>query len=215
MSSMFEQSYQNARAAQAKWVEAMSSVFDEARRAFDGQTLSVDSAAAGQRVQQGIDQVFDYWRRAVEYNRDVVKRVAEANLEYLNVLQRQAEAAGGQTLSRLEEARQRSAQLAEQTQQALAKSASELENTGRNVAERAAQQFERNVDTAADQTVAATQEVADQTEQNAAAGEDVAESARDTARKASAAARKTTDRAGAQGRSATTKAARPAADTDR
>ncbi|MDO5499104.1 MAG: hypothetical protein Q4F67_05405, partial [Propionibacteriaceae bacterium] len=101
---MSEQYNENTKAAQAKWAEATRSVFEEARRAFDGETFAVDAQAAGERWQQGIDQVFDFWSRAVEFNRDVAKRLADANLEYLNVLQRQAEAAGGHALARFEEA---------------------------------------------------------------------------------------------------------------
>ncbi|WP_432557517.1 hypothetical protein [Granulicoccus sp. GXG6511] len=193
MTSMSEQYLENTREAQAKWVEATKSVLDEAKRAFDGETLAVDPAVAGERWQQGIDQVFDFWTRVVEFNRDVAKRVADANLEYLNVLQRQAEAAGGQALARFEEARVRAAQVADQTQSALAKSASELENAGNIVAEKTARQFEKNVDTAADQTVAMSQRVGDQAEKAAAEGEDVAESARKETRQAGARARKAAD----------------------
>ena len=196
--NMSEQYYANAKEAQAKWAEAVKSVYDEARRAFDGETLQVDSAAAGERVQQGIDQVFDFWSKAVEFNRDVFKRVADANLEYFNVLQRQAEAAGGRALSQFEAARARSEQVAERTQEAMAKSAAELENAGRNVADRTAQQFEKNVDTAAEQTVKASRQVADQTEKAAdkaaEAGDEAREDARETGAKTRAAASRATNK---------------------
>lgn len=192
--SMSEQYYANAKEAQAKWAESMKSVYDEARRAFDGETLRVDSAAAGERVQQGIDQTFDFWSKAVEFNRDVFKRVAEANLEYLNVLQRQAEAAGGRALQQFEEARARSEQVAERTQEAMVRSASQLEEAGRTVADRSAQQFERNVDTAAEQTVQASRRVADQTEKAASAGDEAREDARETGAKTRAAASRATDK---------------------
>ncbi|WP_425307729.1 hypothetical protein AADG42_02905 [Ammonicoccus fulvus] len=195
---MSEQYYANAKEAQAKWAESMKSVYDEARRAFDGETLRVDSAAAGERIQQGIDQTFDFWSKAVEFNRDVFKRVAEANLEYLNVLQRQAEAAGGRALEQFEEARVRSEQVAERTQEAMARSASQLEEAGRTVADRTAQQFEKNVDTAAEQTVKASRQVADQTEkaadQAAEAGDEAREEARETGARTRAAASRTTNK---------------------
>lgn len=212
MTSMFEQSYENAREAQAKWAEAMQSVFAEARRAFDGETLGVDADAAGQRVQHGIDEVFDYWSKVVEFNRDVFKRVADANLEYLNVLQRQAEAAGGQALERFEEARRRSSRVVEETQEALARSASELEQAGNVVADKTAQQMEKNVDVAAAQTEQMSRRVADEAEKNAAVGEDVAESARDDVREAGAEVRKETGKDASAARSATTRGVRAATD---
>lgn len=178
-----EQFYANAKEAQAKWAEAVKSVFDESKKAFDGQTLAVDSAAAGERVQQGIDQVFDFWAKAIEFNRDLAKKVADANVEYLSVLQRQAEAAGEKALARFEEARQRAEKLANETQDALAKSAAELENSATQVAERATQQFEKNVNTAAEQTVKLSQKAADQVEKNADEADKATSRARSAANK--------------------------------
>lgn len=183
MTSISEQYYANAKEAQAKWTEAVKSIFDETKKAFDGQTLAVDANAANERVQQGIDQVFDFWSKAIEFNRDLTKKVADANVEYLNVLQRQAEAAGEQAMARFEEARVRAEKVATQTQDALAKSAAELENSATQVAERATQQFEKNVDAAAEQTVKMSQKTAEQTEKAADEAEKATSRARSAANK--------------------------------
>lgn len=205
MSSMTEQYYANAKEAQAKWAEAMRSVFDETKRAFDGQTLTVDSAAAGERVQQGIDQVFDFWNKAIEFNRDVVKKVADANIEYMNVLQRQAEAAGEQALSRFEEARQRAEKVAEQTQDALAKSAMELENSATTVADKASQQFEQNVNAASEQTVKMTQKATDEAERTADTAARQTEKARNEAAEEQDKAANETQRSASRARSSANK----------
>lgn len=178
-----EQYYSNAKEAQAKWAEAMKSVYDETKKAFDGQTLAVDANAANERVQQGIDQVFDFWSKAIEFNRDLAKKVADANVEYLNVLQRQAEAAGEQALARFEEARLRAEKVANQTQEALAKSAAELENSANQVTERATQQFEKNVNAAAEQTVKMSQKAAEETQKVADEAEKTTSRARSAANK--------------------------------
>ena len=186
--SITEQYYSNAKEAQAKWAEAVKSIFDESKKAFDGQTLALDSKSAGERVQEGIDQIFDFWSKAIEFNRDLAKKVADANVEYLNVLQRQAEAAGEQALARFEEARQRAEKVAAETQDALAKSAAELENSATQVAERATAQFEKNVNAAAEQTVQASQKAAEQAgkvvDQAAEQAEKVTTRARSAAKKA-------------------------------
>ena len=179
-----EQFYANAKEAQAKWAEAVKSVFDETKKAFDGQTLAVDSAAAGERVQQGIDQVFDFWSKAVEFNRDLSKKVAESNLEYLNVLKSQAEAAGSQYLAKVDEARVRAERVARETQDALAKSAAELESSATRAAERATDQFEQNVSAASDQAVKLSQKVAEQADKATAEAEKTASRARSTAKQA-------------------------------
>ncbi|WP_425309099.1 hypothetical protein AADG42_10170 [Ammonicoccus fulvus] len=183
MTSISEQYYANAKEAQAKWTEAVKSVFDESKKAFDGQTLAVDANAANERVQQGIDQVFDFWSKAIEFSRDLSKKVADANVEYLNVLQRQAEAAGEQAVTKFEEARARAEKVATQTQEALVKSAAELENSANQVAERATQQFEKNVDAAAEQTVKASQKVAEQADKAADKAEEAGSKARTAANK--------------------------------
>lgn len=172
--TMSEQYYNNAKEAQAKWNEAVKSVFEETKKAFEGQTFQVDAAAAGERVHQSIDQVFDFWSKAVEFNRDLSKKVAEANMEYLNVLKSQAEAAGEQYLAKFEEARVRAEKVARETQDALAKSAIELESSANQVAERATEQFEKNVSTASEQTVKMSQKAAEQTEKAADEGEKAA-----------------------------------------
>lgn len=179
-----EQFYSNAKEAQAKWNEAVKSVFDETKKAFDGQTFKVDAAASGERVQQGIDQVFDFWSKAIEFNRDLAKKVAEANIEYLNVLRSQAEAAGEQYLAKFEEARVRAEKVAKETQDALAKSAIELENSAAQVADRATEQFEKNVSAAAEQTVKVSQKAAEQAEKATAEAEKTAARARTSANKA-------------------------------
>ena len=179
-----EQYYNNAKEAQAKWTESVKSVFDEAKKAFEGEAFQVDSAAAGERVQQGIDQVFDLWSKAVEFNRDLSKKVAEANLEYLNVLKSQAEVAGAQYLAKVEEARVRAERVARETQDALAKSAAELESSATQIAERATDQFEKNVSAASEQTVKLSQKAADQADKATAEAEKTASRARSAAKQA-------------------------------
>lgn len=173
-----EQYYHHTKEAQAKWAEAMQSVFNEAKKAFDGESLRVDTAATGERVQKGIDQFFDFWSKAFEFNRDLTKKVAEANLEYLNVLNVQAQAAGGQYLARFEEARVRTERVARETQDAVAKSTAELEATATQVANRATEEFERNVSTAAEQAVKLSQQAGERAENATAEGEKTANRAR-------------------------------------
>lgn len=176
--TMSEQFYHNAKQAQDKWSEAVKSVFDETKRAFDGQAFKLDTSASGERVHQTIDQVFDFWKQAADFNRDLFKKVAEANMEYLNVLRAQAEAAGDQYLAKFEEARTRAERVARETQEALAKSAIELESSANQVAERASDQIEQNVHAASEQTVKMTHQATQQADKVAAEGEKNAARAR-------------------------------------
>jgi hypothetical protein len=166
-----EQFYNNAKEAQDKWTDAVKSVFDETKRAFDGETFKVDTTASGERVHQSIDQVFELWSKALDFNRDLVKKVAEANMEYLNVLRAQAEAAGEQYLAKFEEARARAEKVARETQDALAKSAIELENSANQVAARASDQLEETMHVASEQTVKMTQQATHQADKAAAEGD--------------------------------------------
>ena len=146
-----EQLFNNAKDAQAKWAESVQSVYAEAKKAFEGTAFQVDANEAAERVQAGIDQVFDFLTKAVEFNRDLAKKVAEANAEYLSVLKSQADAAGEQFQAKFEEARARAEKVAEETQAALLKSAVELENSAAAATEKANEQIKKNVASAKEQ----------------------------------------------------------------
>jgi hypothetical protein len=175
-----EQFYNNAKDAQAKWTESVKSVYDEARKAFEGNAFQVDASEAGERVQKGIDQVFDFWSKAIDFNRDLAKKVADANLEYLNVLKSQAEAAGEQYVAKFEEARARAEKVARETQEALLKSAVELEKTAGQASERATEQVQKNVAAAREQTAKLSQKAAEQAEKATTESERTASRARST-----------------------------------
>jgi hypothetical protein len=179
-----EQLYNNAKDAQDKWAESVKSVYAEAKKAFEGNAFQVDASEAGERVQKGIDQVFDFWTRAVEFNRDLAKKVAEANIEYLNVLKSQADAAGEQFQAKFEEARARAEKVAQDTQEALLKSAVQIEKSANQVAERATEQVQKNVAAANEQTVKLSQKAAEQAEKATEQAEKTASRARAAATKA-------------------------------
>jgi hypothetical protein len=155
-----EKLFNDAKDAQNKWAESVNSVYAEAKKAFEGNAFQVDTNEAAERVQAGIDQVFDFLTKAVEFNRDLAKKVAEANVEYLNVLKSQAETAGEQFQAKFEEARARAEKIAQDTQEALLKSAVELEKT----ANQATEQVQKNVAAAKEQTAKLSQKAAEQAE---------------------------------------------------
>ncbi|MEP7159805.1 MAG: hypothetical protein ABI746_01740 [Dermatophilaceae bacterium] len=136
--SMSAQYFEAARTAQERWVASLQNMANEASGALPSRMAGLDTDSLGKQAHEGIDQVFDFWAKSMKVQREIARKVADANIEYLSALQGQALAVSQQATEQVKEATAQVAEVTRHAQDQVAEAAAKAEESMANAANSAA-----------------------------------------------------------------------------
>ena len=136
--SMSAQYFEAARTAQERWVATLQNMANEAQSALPSRMIGVDTDQLSKQTHDGIDQIFDFWAKSMKVQRDIARKIADANIEYLAALQGQALAVSQQATEQVKEATAQVAEVTRQAQDQVAEAAAKAEESMANAANSAA-----------------------------------------------------------------------------
>lgn len=136
--SMTAQYMDAAKTAQERWASSLEAAAQSYRSAIPAGLGEVEPATLIEKTHASIEQFFGFWNKALQVQKDLAMRMADANIEYLSSLQTQASAVASSLQSQVKDVAAKAQEAAGKAQDAMVDVAEKAEATMTSAARSAA-----------------------------------------------------------------------------